>query len=206
MTKPTPPTAPDAGGGDLAAVSRKLRSLGFRELFLRMDEDQVDALWRDAPAELAALVRDPGQDLQARFLAAEILFRKQPGFPPADLRAVLAPVYAEALAQTGRQTGAWRLRANQWGLLYQGDDVGPVGRHLLVLGRDAVPALRALLDHREHVLYEGSQEATLGNSLLYRINDIAAYYLGRLVSRPVVFHRALPDRDAEIQRLVEALP
>lgn len=206
MTKPKTPAAPDAGTGDLAGLARKLLDLGFRELFLRMDEDQVDALWRTSAAQLAQLVRDTGQDPQARFLAAEILFRKQPGFPGPDLRPVLAPLYAEAMAQTGQPTGPWRLRVNQWGFLYHNDDVGPVGRHLLALGRDAVPALRPLLDDRDRVRYEGSQEATLGNSLQYRVNDLAAYYIGRLISHPVAFHRDFTARDAEIQRLIQTLP
>jgi len=205
MTTQKPPAAPDAAG-DLAGLSRKLLELGFRDLFLRMDEDQIDALWTASAADLARLVRATGEDPQARFLAAEILFRKHPGFPGADLRPVLAPIYAEAVAQTGRTTGPWQLRGNQWGFLYQGDDVGPLGRHLLALGADAAAALRPLLDNRDHVLYEGSQEATLGNSLMYRVNDVAAYYLGRLVSRPVAFHRDLKDRDAEIQRLARSLP
>jgi hypothetical protein len=182
-----------------AAVAKKLVALGYRELFLR-DDAEVDALWRSSADELAALAGDAGQDAQARFLAAEILFARAAGFPPVEMRATLAPVYAAALAGTAGASETWRLRGNQWGLMYRGDSVGSVGKHLLALGADAVAALRPLLGDRGALLYDGSQEATLGNSLEYRIKDAAAYFIGRISGVPVVFHRAAAERDAEIAK------
>ena len=196
-------SAHTAGTDDLA---RKLVARGYRELFLRMDRSEAKALWSSSRPELEALIRDPAADHQARFLAAEISFVEQPGFPPPDLRAVLAPLYAEAMAQTSRTSGTWQLMANQWGLLYQGDSVGELGTHLLALGSDAVAALRPLLGNAEHVLYEGSRNATTGNARMYRVKDIAAYYLGRLANHPVTFHDDLAARDREIDRLAKAVP
>lgn len=206
MTRAKKPAAPASPAAAPTGVSRKLLEAGYRELFLRMDHKAVDELWASAAAELDALVRDPGQDHEARFLAAEILFLKAPGFPPPDLRPVLAPLYAEALAQTGRQTGRWRLMANQWGLTYAGDDVGALGPHLLALGDDAIAALRPLLDNAEPVLYEGSRDATTGNARGYRIKDLAAYYLGRLTGTAVAYHPTPAERDREIARLAQRLP
>ncbi|HVV86587.1 MAG TPA: hypothetical protein VHE35_26195 [Kofleriaceae bacterium] len=207
-TAPPPPDASAAGAAaapDVAAVRKRLLALGYRELFLRADTAEVDTLAADAPA-LEALVRAPDENAQARFLAAEILFLRAPGFPPAELKAPLAALYAQALAQTSRETGTWKLMANQWGMLYDGNDAGLVGGHLLALGAEAVPALRGLLDDREHVLYEGSRNATTGNDRMYRIKDVAAWYLGRLTGKPVPYHVDLAARDREIAKLVKALP
>src|SRR5690349_6266495 len=120
MTKPTKGVAPD----NVSHVAQKLVELGYPALFQRMDHSEADALWRSSPNELDALVRATAQPGQARFLAAEVLFLEKPGFPPADLRPVLAPLYAEALASTGRKTGRWQLMGNPWGLTYVNQDVG----------------------------------------------------------------------------------
>lgn len=204
MPKPPPPT-PAGGNSDLTSLARRLIELGYRALFVAPDRSQLDALWSGAAGELDALARDPGQDHQARFLAAELLFSKQPGFPPADLRPVLAPLYAEALGQTGNLTGRWQLQGNQWGLLHDAGP-GPVGTHLLALGADAVAALRPLLDKDERVLYEGSRDATTGNMRRYRIKDIAAYYISRITGRPLAFHADPIERDRAINELKAGLP
>lgn len=208
MSKRTanPPPAAPGPQADRAALRRELLSLGYRDLFLRLDHGAADRLWTDSAAALEALVRDPDEDAQARFLAAELLFLRRPDFPPVDLRPLLAPVYAEALAQSATPVGPWRLVANQWGLLWAGDDTGTVGRHLLALGADAIAPLRPLLDDGRRVLYEGSREATSGNARAYRIKDVAAYYLGRLVGKPVRFHQDHAARDREIAALSESLP
>lgn len=203
MPKPPPPSP--AGTADPSPLARRLVELGYRTLFIMPDRSQLDGLWSSAARELDALIRDPGQDHQARFLAAEILFAKQAGFPPADLRPILAPLYAEALGQTGNLTGRWQLQGNQWGLVHDAGP-GPVGNHLLALGTDAVSALRPLLDKDERVLYEGSKDATTGSMRRYRIKDIAAYYLGRITGRPLALHADVADRDRAIDQLKAGLP
>lgn len=200
MTKPTPPS--DA----VSKLAQKLVDLGYPALFQRMDHDEADALWRSAPAELEALVRGAAQPHEARFLASEILFLEKPGYPPPDLKPVLAPLYAEALGHAGRKTGRWHLMGNPWGLTYVNDDVGTLGAHLLALGSDAIAALRPLLDNAEPVAYEGSEDATVGNEQMYRVKDLAAYYLGRLTGKPVAFHADFKARDREIDRLARSLP
>jgi len=65
--------------------------------------------------------------------------------------------------------------ANSWALLWEVRDEGPLGIRLLMVGDDAIPALRPLLaDERESMRYLGSEEATVGNELHYRIKDYAA--------------------------------
>jgi hypothetical protein len=206
-TKTTKPgAAPASGAVNTDAVVKKLLALGYLELFQRMDHDEADALWRDSPAALEALVTSDGQPGLARFLAAEILYLKKPGFPSAAERPALAAIYAEALAQTGRQSGTWNLAGNMWGLTYVSDDVGEAGKHLLGLGTDATAALKPLLANTEGVLYEGSEEATVGNEQLYRVKDLAAYFLGRIHQKPVTFHADWKARDREIDKLAKSLP
>jgi hypothetical protein len=206
-TPPTPtPTPTPAPARDLTALARRVHDLGYLELFQRMEYTHVDELWKTSAADLDALVRDASQDHLARFLAAEILFLRSPGYPPADARAVLAPLYAEALVQTGARSGGWGLAGNMWGFLYERDDLGSAGEHVMAIGADMVPALRPLLDNTDVILYEGSQEATLGNSLRYRVKDVAAYFIGRLTKTPVAFHPAPADRDRELAKLAKSLP
>ena len=207
MTKPAKPATPAAAAGDAVdAVAKKILELGYLELFQRMDHDQADALWRDSPAELESLVKNDAKPHRARFLAAEVLYLKKPGYPAADERPALAVLYAEALGQSGKD-GTWGLMGNIWGLTHVNEDVGTAGKHLLDLGPDAaIPALKPLLTSTEVVLYEGSEEATVGNEQLYRVKDMAAYYLGRLTKKPLAFHTDWKARDREIEKLARTLP
>ena len=101
-------------------------------------------------------------------------------------------------------TGGW-VAGNAWGLLYDLEDVGPSGRHLLALGEAAIPALLGLIDRTEVVLYEGSEEATIGNDRAYRVKDVAAYFVARLSGRPLGFHPDPAARDRAIEVLVAAV-
>lgn len=191
---------------DDAAVVRALLRLGYLELFQRADDRAIASLYPGAAVQLAAVAVDPMVDPHARFLAAEILFARQPGYPAPALRPALAEVYASALGHTYGQVSDGWVAGNGWGMLYELDAVGPVGEHLLALGPGAIPALRPLLARTEVVLYEGSEEATVGNGRAYRIKDVAAYFIARLAGRPLAFHAGLADRDRAIAALMASLP
>lgn len=180
-------------------VAEQLTQAGYRDLFQR-GEHNLD-VWLDGAnrSALEEIVAGAGYDDLQRVLAAEVLHAH--GQSPGDPQ-VAAEVYARALARTGE--GA-ELTANAWGFLYQGDDLGPLGAHLLETGAAAVPHLTALLDDTDRLRYAGSQEATLGRQLGYRVKDAAAYFIGRLTDREVPFHEETGERDAEIARLAEAL-
>ena len=141
------------------------------------------------------------ESLESRFLAAEALFESDPDFPPDNLRATLARLYADALRHTADDEQRPWLRANAWGLLYAVDDAGPAGSHFVRLGDAAIPELVALLDDTRRLVYAGSKDATVGNERGYRIKDAAAFYLGRILGGGVPFHQVLGERDAEIERL-----
>jgi hypothetical protein len=191
---------------DQPAVVRRLLALGYLELFQRADDREATALVRAHAATLHHVIGDPMVDPHARFLAAELLFAHQPGFSPSALGPALADVYARAIGHThgALATGGW-VAGNAWGLLYDLEDVGPSGRHLLALGEAAIPALLGLIDRTEVVLYEGSEEATIGNDRAYRVKDVAAYFVARLSGRPLGFHPDPAARDRAIEVLVAAV-
>jgi hypothetical protein len=189
-------TGPSGAGGELV---RRLTDLGYLELFQRFGEEAVDAVWATpgAPAELRRLALDPAAPMPARFLAAEVLFARQPGYPPETAKGDLAPVYAAALDENLPRM------ANPWGLPGQLD--GPVGQHAVALGEPAAAALAGLLGDDRPIHYSGSEEATFGNSYRYRVKDIAAFLIASIRSLPFAVDRDPGVRDAEIERLRRSL-
>jgi hypothetical protein len=184
-------------------LARKLMSHAYGEFFVLPAHDQtIDRVWGDPAnrAALEALAADATPPLEARFLAAEVLFARDFTFTSRVSPAVVADIYARALEHN--LTGM----ANSWGLLYEHDDAGPVGIRFVMLGDPAVPALVRLLDNAgAPMTYAGSKEATVGNAHRYRIKDFAAYYLGRIRRIPVSFHSDVAERDQEIARLRQQL-
>jgi hypothetical protein len=185
-------------------LAGELTRAGYAGLFLAGDHSASATVWRDGGSReaLTGIVRDEQGDDLARLLASEVLYRHDPGYPPPGWSATLAPVYARALALTGDHEAGLPLTGNEWGFLYR--EVGPdgeLGTHLLATGREAVPYLSALLDDANPILYVGSHDATLGNSLHYRVKDAAAYFIGKATGTPVRFHEDTTERDAEIERL-----
>lgn len=184
-------------------LARKLMSHAYGEFFVMPAHEQtIERVWGEPAnrAALEALAADAAQPLEARFLAAEVLFARDFTFTSRVSPATVADIYARALEQN--LTGM----ANSWGLLYEYDDAGPVGIRFIMLGDPAVPALVRLLDNAGASLtYAGSKEATVGNEYRYRIKDFAAYYLGRIRRIPVSFHSEVAERDQEIARLRQKL-
>lgn len=191
------PDHPSGSGRDLA---EELSELGYLELFLRLDDTALDQVCRrpGAPEGLRWLALHSDIPSLPGFLAAEVLFARDPTFPAPSDRGLLAPLYAEALRQN--MTGM----ANPWGL--PGDLNGSVASHVLALGDTAVPALAALLDDGTQLRYSGSKEATYGNSYNYRVKDEAAELIAELISVPYSVHLNPQDRDTEIDLLRQRLP
>jgi hypothetical protein len=189
--------------GQADTVAAELTRAGYGGLFLAGDHSSGAAIWRAGANRdpLIEIVRDDSRSDLARVLASEVLFASDDGWPPEGWEDVLGRVYARALAATGAGDRPLVLTGNVWGFLYRGDDAGPMGRHLLEAGHAGVRHLVPLLDDPAPILYEGSQDAMLGNSLRYRVKDAAAYYVGRLRGERIPFHEELDERDAEIDRL-----
>lgn len=185
---------------DLSAMVKRLGQTTYLDLFQRMDEALLDSLWAGGGAfdTLQAIVRDSGTEGRIRFLAAEILFRKSPAYPPPDTIPFLADVYAAALRDAPREM------ANPWGLPGLIHDA-PIAGHVLCLGEAAVPALQPLLDDTTPVHFSGSKEATYGDSFAWRVNDIAASLIARIRELPFAPDRDPSNRDSSIARLKAAL-
>jgi hypothetical protein len=191
-----PAEASDRLAGDLARA-------GYRGLFLAGERGLAASVWGECANREALLEIVAGErygDLE-RVLASEVLYANDPGYPPSGWDELLGSVYARALAITGTGDRPIVLTGNEWGFLYHGGGEGALGAHLLDAGSTAVGHLVPLLDDPAPVFYEGSQEATLGNDLRYRVKDAAAYYIGVLAGISVPFHTTLDKRDAEIERL-----
>jgi len=190
---------PDHPGGSARDLADELSGLGYLELFLRLDDTALDQIWQQpgAPEELRRLALRSDTPSLSGFLAAEVLFTRDPTFPAPAERGVLASLYAEALRQN--MTGM----ANPWGL--PGDLDGPVAAHVLALGDAAVETLTLLLDDEADLQYGGSEEATVGNSYNYRVKDEAAALIAELIGVPYPVHLDPQDRDAEIGLLRQRL-
>ena len=135
-------------------------------------------------------------EIEAKFLACEIFFKKDIFFMRRHPIEKIAEIYTQALVHN--YTGM----ANSWGLLYEHEDEGTVGIEFLVFGKKAIPSLAKLLDNTNTNLeYDGSKEATVGNGYHFRIKDFAAYYIGRIMGNPLKYYPNVIDRDVQIEKL-----
>ena len=198
VTSPPPmlPSSPDP-------IVPKLVADAYGDPWNHVDRDErIDAIWGEAgAARLRAIVADDGAPLKARLVACEVLFKRDSPSVWQVGKGKVAQLYARALAENA--TGF----ANAWGLLYEHNDAGPLGLRFLQLGTDAIPALRPLLaDERRTLVYDGSEEATVGNGYGYRVKDFAAFYLGRIVKAKLPYQRDVAARDRAIADLERSLP
>ncbi|MCP2727807.1 hypothetical protein [Limnofasciculus baicalensis] len=196
----------------IETIAINLTDAGYSGLFLSGRHNLSDSIWQKGENRiyLEQIVQSSNYSDLTRLLASEILYEKVSHYPPEEWEDNLAYVYAQALAITGSETGDFQILGNQWGFMYHTDkqgvkDYGTLGTHLVNTGKKAIPYLTKLLDNSEIIFYEGSQEATLGNSLRYRVKDAAAFYIGKIAGIPVKFYEQNADRDAEIERLKETL-
>lgn len=187
---------------DSQALEKKLIATGYSKLFLS-DTKLLDSIWHDGRQQqhlLHIINTKESSTLEAKFLACEVLdYFKVKRIK--ENRKVLAESYVYALEQTSvEKNSKLGLTANQWGFLYELDDTGYLGKKVISFGTLALPYLKKLLNNNETVLYEGSKEATLGNSYQYRIKDFAAFYCSKITNKPIQFYKDTKDRDTEIER------
>lgn len=162
----------------------------------------VSKIWSSTvhQAMLDEIVEDSLLPMETRFLACEILRANDFFYTRKHSIEKIAKIYANALIHNYTQ------RANSWGLLYNGMDDGPVGYYFILMREYAVKELMILLENNSSgPAYEGSIEATLGNGYNYRIKDFAAYYLGRIIGKPLKYYQEFQERDAQIIRLKKDL-
>lgn len=193
---------------EINKLEEQLIEFGYSKLFQLGEHSFADSIWENGKNyhNLLEIVSRNEYNNYARLLASELLFLKRDDFPSKDLEDTLAFIYTKALSITGDYTQSIRLSGNLWGFLYHTEqfglnDNGILGNHLLITNKKALPYLHKLLGNSEIIFYEGSQEATLGNSFRYRIKDAAAYFIGKIMNIPVKFYENPLDRDKEIEKL-----
>lgn len=166
-------------------LRHELEMLHYWEIY-QTNIDRHTDLWKkgeNAPVLLEIIASENSSD-SVRFLAAEILWNGG-GTIPENLYPILAKSYGKALAASdwnAPDSSLFQLSGNHWGFLnFQGmEDHGMIGDHLLLLGEKMIPVLLSLLDHEGNITYEGSKDATTGNTAGFRIKDVAAYYLAEI--------------------------
>ncbi len=185
-------------------LESRLIEIGYPGLFMHGEHNLADSIWEDGNnvKQLESIVLSTSTLSHARFLAAEV-FRYFNIELDTQSYAILSEAYAYVLENTSADRGnIVHLNGNLWGLLYEEDDVGYLGKQFIKFGNAAIPSLTRLLDdHASRVLYEGSEEATIGNAYQYRIKDFAAFYISKIKNISIEFNQDFEQRDKEIERL-----
>ncbi len=185
------------------AFAQKLVDRKFGEFFrYPMHDETLNNIWKDSINHqlLEDLIEDDSVSDEAKFLACIVLEEKDALYGRRHSPGTVVNIYAKALVNNF--TGM----ANSWGLLYEPMDDGPQGVKLISMRQFSAPVLIKLLDdERSDLEYQGSAEATIGNGYRYRIKDFAAYYLGRMMGKPLKYYPAYKDRDKQIEKLKEDL-
>lgn len=162
-----------------------MRNTSYEELFVR--GGAAKALAHDgARSKLAVACADEQLPAPLRVLAHELLLEAGEAANPA-----LADAYCQALPAS--------FAHNWWGM--PGQFVERLGRTLLSFGEAALPCLSHLLDDRRPLGYFGSEEPTLSAKHLYRVSDLAAYFIALIKG---VAYKDAPDqqtRDEQIEEL-----
>jgi hypothetical protein len=189
---------------DTDSLEKKLIETGYFGLFLHGNNSLAESIWQNGNnlTSLKQIIQTPTSSLHGKFLAAEMLRQFEVEFEPRQYEE-LVDAYLYALKNTSSdRNNPLGLNGNLWGLLNIEDDAGHLGQQIIKFGPAAIPALTELLDdHAGRILYEGSEEAVIGNSYRYRIKDFAAFYISKIKNIPMQFHQDLEKRDKEIERL-----
>lgn len=188
-------------------IEESLIKIGYRNLFSIGNRKQLDSLWADGEnlEKFKDIIESKESTLLGKFLTVEFLNYKKIKFDDSSKKE-LGKAYVYALEKTNIENDDFiGVSANSWGFLYHRNDTGNLGKQLISYGDIVIPDLVALLDVEGKVLYEGSQDATIGNSYQYRIKDFAAFYISKIKDISMTFYQDFEKRDAEIERLKELL-
>lgn len=188
-------------------IEESLIKIGYRNLFSFGNSKQLDSLWANGEnlEKFKNIVESEESTPLGKFLVVELLNSKKIKLDEVSKKE-LGKIYVYALEKSNTDESDFiGIPANSWGFLYNRNDAGYLGKKLISYGEVVIPDLIDLLDVEGKVLYEGSQDATIGNSYQYRIKDFAAFYISKIKNIPMTFYQDLEKRDAEIERLKEFL-
>jgi len=136
---------------------------------------------------LRGLCADTATDETDRFKACEAMYTLGGKVDDAAGQAAAAAAYAAAL-RDGKTHNAWGLP----------EDVtsSATSRHLIGLGKSALPALAPLLADDRALLYEGSEEPTVSEMHDYRVYDLA----GALIANILGDSYPVSERQAAVRK------
>jgi hypothetical protein len=182
-------------------MKKSLSRLSFDDLYAGTEQEPVHELWKKAGSACAlhSLMLDTKQKPQLRFMAAEIFLENSDSLPPDSERVQLGILYTLAIREnfTGEM--------NSWGMRDTAS-VDYTGEHLVRIGTPAIPALKTLLDTPEARHYSGSKSAEMAEAWGYRVKDIAAFYILKILHRPFDgWTKSRTERDALIEQLKKEL-
>lgn len=183
------------------SLGKKLLQKGYSLLFRDVGHKKnLDLIWDEAGQRtFEQLVDDTEAPLMARFLASEVLLKKDLTYLSRSDLSKLTQIYKEALLKdfTGK--------ASDWGFFRGNNDVGSVGGMFVIFGEIAIPELIKLLDNDTEVSYsdEVDVDVVMGKNYIrrVRIKDFAALYISKIRNIPFNFDPILEERDKEISRL-----
>lgn len=189
-------------------LEEKLLEYNYFDLYQIQDSVISSQVWNDGKQSetLKRVIQSSSTSLKSKFLAATVLLEFENKIDKVFYKN-LSNVYAYALTHTSEKfDNSMNLNGNIWGFLYDEDDLGELGKQYVSFGDEAIPSLKKLLEDSDNkIFYEGSEEATIGNSYQYRIKDFAAFYISKIKGIPMTFYQDFEKRDAEIERLKELL-
>lgn len=161
-----------------------------------------DALTRAGatPDALAAIGRDPSCPNPMRFAAFEgwIALAGEHALGQVDdaTATAMATVQAEAI-RTADEASLWGLPPSV--------SSEPLSRHLIILGKRALPPLKPLLDDTRPLPIAGSETSAIAGLRRYRISDLAAGLCAVILGQPYQDAKAPADRDKQIAALRAAI-
>ncbi|MBC8756315.1 hypothetical protein H2O64_16695 [Kordia sp. YSTF-M3] len=189
------------------ALEHELIAIGFKGLFQLYYDNPKNKIWNSGANEekLKNIIEQPNSSLLGSFLAAETLRYYEVKLDKKYTNK-LSEAYVYALEKTNMEDDDFiGISANSWGFLYNNKNAGYLGEKLISYGEITISNLVKLLEIEGKVLYEGSEEATIGNDYQYRIKDFAAFYIAKIKNIPLTFYQDFDERDAEIERLKKIL-
>ncbi len=188
-------------------IEKTLIEIGYGKIFNSENSKQLNSLWANGEnlEKFEDIFESEDSTLLGKFLAAETLRYYEIKLDEKYIDK-LSESYVYALEKTNMEEDDFiGIYANSWGFLYNHTDTGHLGKQLISFGESGVHHLVKLLEIKGIVFYQGSQDATIGNSYQYRIKDFAAFNISKIKNIPITFYQDFDKRDAEIERLKEIL-
>lgn len=184
-------------------MADSLEHWGYSALLVENNGRMADSLWNlpDGEEILKRVAYRSGSSRIQRFLAAEIIFRKDPTYPPQDDKQLLydlSHAYANALSYDYAPYGEY------WGDVEKGT-IGICGEHLLRIGPAAIAELTQQTLNQEFDFYLEYQSGPVGTMYGPRKNDHAAFFICHLIGEKYTFKKEKVERNEDMEKLRKKL-